>query len=36
MQPREYMIEFRQKHGISREEMAKKLKISVKLLTMIE
>ena len=36
MQPREYMIEFRAKHGISREAMAKKLKISVKLLSMIE
>lgn len=36
MNPREYMIEFRQQRGISREAMAKKLKISVKLLTMIE
>lgn len=36
MQPRKYMIDFRRQHNISREDMAKKLQISDKLLGMIE
>ena len=36
MQPREYMLEYRRVRCISRDMMAKKLKISPKLLEMIE